>query len=41
MCGWPDNICSQEGRALLADTDAILGRAAAWGQKLGSRKWLR
>lgn len=27
----------REGRALLADSDAILGRAAAWGAKLGSR----
>jgi 5-methylthioadenosine/S-adenosylhomocysteine deaminase len=27
----------QDGRALLADTDSILGRAAAWGTKLGSR----
>lgn len=27
----------QDGRALLADTDTILGRAAAWGRKLGSR----
>jgi 5-methylthioadenosine/S-adenosylhomocysteine deaminase len=26
----------QDGRALLADTDSILGRAAAWGTKLGS-----
>jgi 5-methylthioadenosine/S-adenosylhomocysteine deaminase len=26
----------EEGHALLADTDAILGRAAAWGAKLGS-----
>ncbi|MDH5255540.1 MAG: TRZ/ATZ family hydrolase [Gammaproteobacteria bacterium] len=25
----------QDGRALLADTDSILGRAAAWGTKLG------
>ncbi len=25
-----------EGRAVLADTDAILGRAAAWGDKLGN-----
>ena len=27
----------REGQALIADREAILGRAAAWGKKLGSK----